>query len=155
MTAAAGQTLSKTLMNTSLKTRLGILALASAVGAAACTETPDVVTPTPTVATVFFSSQLMAGGSTSRSFTVTRAGETKVVFTSLLPELESVVLVGIGTSDGTICTPTTTVATKAGSTESILTTNLTIGEYCISITDSSRVLTKTNDFSIAVVIPAG
>jgi hypothetical protein len=142
-------------MKAILKIRLGILALAGAIGAAACTDAPGVVTPTPTLATVFFSSQLMAGGSTSRSFKVARAGETKVLFTSLLPDLESVVLVAIGTTDGTVCTPTTTVATKAGSTDSILTTNLTIGDYCISVTDSSGALTKTNDFSITVVIPAG
>ena len=142
-------------MKPTLKIRLGILALASALGAAACTDPQGVVTPTPTNASVFFASQLMARGSTSRSFKVTRAGEAKVLFTSLQPDLDSVVLVAIGTTDGTVCTPTTTVATKAGSTDSILTTNLAIGDYCISVTDSNGVLTKTNDFSITVVIPVG
>jgi len=142
-------------MKATLKIRFGTLALAGVLGAAACTNSPTVVTPTPTLATVFFSSQLMAGGTTSRSFKVARAGETKVLFTSLLPELDSVVLVAIGTTDGTVCTPTTTVATKAGSTESILTTTLAIGDYCISITDPGGALTKTNDFTITVVIPAG
>lgn len=122
---------------------------------AACTDAPTVVTPTPTLASVFFASQVMAGGSTSRSFKVARAGEAKVLFTSLLPDVGSVVLVAIGTTDGTVCTPTTTVSATAGSTESILTTNLTVGDYCISVTDPGGALTKTNDFTITVVIPAG
>ena len=142
-------------MNATVKPRFGILALVGALGAAACTTTPSVVTPTPTLASVFFSSQLMANGSTSRSFKVTRAGEAKVLFTSLLPDITSAVLVGIGTTDGTVCTPTTIVSAKAGSTDSILTTTLAIGEYCISITDPGGALTKTNDFTITVVIPAG
>jgi len=142
-------------MNAIVKPRFGILALVGVLGAAACTTTPSVVSPTPTVASVFFASQLMANGSTSRSFKVTRAGETKVLFSSLLPDSDSVVLVAIGTTDGTVCTPTTTVATKAGSTDSVLTTTLAIGEYCISVTDSGGALTKTNDFTITVVIPAG
>ena len=142
-------------MTAIVTTRLRVLALAGVLGAAACTSTPSVVTPTPTVAAVLFASQLMANGSTSRSFKVTRAGETKVVFTSLLPDVDSVVNVAIGTTDGTVCTPTTTVATKAGSADSILTTTLAIGEYCISVTDPGGALTKTNDFTITVVIPAG
>jgi len=143
-------------MNATLKPRLRRAALASVLGlAAACTDSPTVVTPTPTLASVFFSSQLMAGGSTSRSFKVARAGEVKVLFTSMLPDVGSVVLVAIGTTDGTVCTPTTTVATAAGSAESVLTTNVAIGDYCISVTDPGGALTKTNDFSITVVIPAG
>ena len=142
-------------MNATVKNRLGILALAGALGVAGCTSTPTVVTPTPPFVSVFFSSQLMANGSTSRSFKVTKAGETKVLFTSLLPDADSVVLVSIGTTDGTVCTPTTTVATKAGSTDSILTTTLAIGEYCISVTDPGGALTKTNDFTMTVVIPNG
>jgi len=148
--------MSKTFMSATLKTRLRRAALASVLGmAVACTNTPSVVTPTPTLATVFFSSQLMAGGSTSRSFKVAKAGEVKILFTSMLPDIGSVVLVALGTTDGTVCTPTTTVASAAGSTDSILTTNVTIGEYCVSVTDPGGALTKTNDFSITVVIPAG
>ena len=142
-------------MTAFVTTRLRILTLAAALGAAACSSTPTVVTPTPTVATVLFASQLMANGSTSRSFKVTKAGEAKVLFTALLPDSASVVNVAIGTTDGTVCTPTTTVAAKAGSTDSILTTTLAIGEYCISVTDPGGALTKTNDFTITVVIPAG
>ena len=142
-------------MTATVKPRFGILALVGALGAAACTSTPTVVSPTPTVASVFFSSQLMVNGSTSRSFKVTRAGEAKVLFTSFLPEADSVVRVAIGTTDGTVCTPTTSVLAKAGSTDSILTTTLAIGDYCISVTDPGGAFTKTNDFTITVVIPNG
>lgn len=140
-------------MKTDVKLRLGVFALAVALVAAACnTSSPTVTTPTPTTSSVFFSSQLMAGGVSMRSFNVPRAGELNVLFTALLPETESVVSLAVGTFDGTTCTPTSTVVVKAGSTTPVITTTIVAGDYCISVADTG-VLTKTNDFSITVTIP--
>lgn len=140
-------------LKTDVKLRLGIFALAAAVGAVACTDSPTVpTTPTSTTANVFFSSQLMAGGVTMRSFNVPKAGDLRVLFTALLPETDGVVSIAVGTFDGTTCTPTTSVVVKAGSTEAVITTSVVAGEYCISVADTG-VLTKTNDFSITVVVP--
>jgi len=132
--------------------RFGPLVLAAALGAAACDTVPLPTLPTPTSSDVFFNSQLMKGGSTMRSFKVPKAGEVKVLFTSLLPETEGVVNVVLGNWDGTVCTPTTTVSTKAGATTPIITTTLAVGDYCMRLIDPG-VLTKTNDFSLTINIP--
>lgn len=139
-------------MNMALKSRLSLLVLAAALAGGACDTVPVPTLPTPTTSDIFFSSQLMAGGATARSFKVGKAGETKVSFTSLLPETEAVVNVHLGTWDGTVCTPTTSLSTKAGATTPIITTTLAVGEYCIRVVDPG-VLTKTNDFSMTVTIP--
>jgi hypothetical protein len=94
----------------------------------------------------------MAGGVTARSFKVPKGGDLSVLFTALLPETDGVVSIAIGTFDGTVCTPTTSVVVKAGSTTPVLTTTVVAGDYCVSVADTG-VLTKTNDFSITVVVP--
>ncbi len=139
-------------MRLTLGSRLGTLAIAAAVAGAACDTLPLPTLPTPTTTDLFISSQIMAGGSTARSFTVGKAGEVKVLFTSMLPEIEAAVTVALGAWNGTTCTPTVTVASKAGSTTAIITTTLAAGEYCMRLSDPG-VLTKTNDFSLTVTIP--
>ena len=139
-------------MKLTLRSRLGVLAIAAALGGAACDTVPLPTLPTPTTTDVFFGSQLMAGGSTARSFTVAKAGEVKVLFTSMLPDTEAVVTVELGNWNGTTCAPATTVASKAGSTTAIITTTLAVGDYCMRLTDPG-VLTKTNDFSLTITIP--
>lgn len=129
------------------------LVLAAVVANGGCETTPVNPTPTPTTVDLFFTSQVMAGGVTTRSFTVAKAGEVKVLFTSLLPDSDVTISVGLGTFNGTTCTPVTTVDAKAGSTSHIITTTLTTGEFCLRVADKA-VLTKTNDFSITVTIPA-
>jgi hypothetical protein len=131
-----------------------VLIGASLAAVVACNDTPVDPTPTPTRSDLFFASQLMAGGAVSRTFTTTQGGEVKVFFTSLIPDTAAVVAVGLGTSDGTTCTPTQTVMVAQGSTESVLTTTLGAGTHCVRISDPG-VLTKTNDFSITVNYPFG
>ena len=94
----------------------------------------------------------MVGGMTMRSFNVPRGGDLSVLFTALLPETGGVVSIALGTFDGTICTPTNTVVVTAGSTTPVMTTTVVAGDYCISVADTGT-LTKTNDFSITVVVP--
>ncbi|HXT70706.1 MAG TPA: hypothetical protein VN700_13170 [Vicinamibacterales bacterium] len=139
-------------MKVTLKSRLGALALAAVLGGVACDTVPVPTLPTPTTSDLFFTSQLMKGGSTTRSFKVGKAGEVKVLFTSFLPETAAVVNVALGNWNGTTCTPTTSVATAAGSTTAIITTTLAVGEYCLQLADPG-VLTKTNDYSLTVTIP--
>ena len=135
------------------KSRLAVLAIAAAL-AAACDTVPIPTLPTPTTSDVFFASQLMARGSTTRSFKVAKAGEVKVLFTSMLPEIDAVVNADLGTWNGTVCTPTSSLATKAGSTTPIITATLAAGDYCMRLSDPG-VLTKTNDFSLTITIPYG
>ena len=130
------------------------LALASLAALPACKDATLPTTPTPTTTDLFFISQVMQGGTTTRSFKATKAGDLKVLFTSLLPESAAVVNVSIGTWDGTRCTPTTTVQSAAGSTTAIITTTVAVGEFCASVSDAGS-LTKTNDFSMTITIPAG
>ncbi len=60
--------------------------------------------------------------------------------------------IALGTFDGKVCTPTNTVVVTAGSTTPVMTTTVVAGDYCISVADTGT-LTKTNDFSITVVVP--
>ena len=141
-------------MNSMKRLWLQVLLVVSLAPGVACNETPVDPTPTPTRTDLFFASQLMARGAVSRTFTTPQSGEVKVFFTSLIPDTAAVVAVGLGTSDGTTCTPTQTVMVAQGSTESVLTTTLGAGTHCIRISDPG-VLTKTNDFSITVNYPSG
>lgn len=121
--------------------------------AGACEDTPVDPTPTPTRTDLFFNSQLMRGGSSSRSFTTPATGEVKVFFSSLIPDTDAVISLGLGAFDGTTCTISTTVSVKGGATDAVLTTTLAAGTYCIRLWDPG-VLTRTNDFSVTLNIPA-
>ena len=133
---------------------LRALLLAAAVTAVACDDLTTAPTPPATTISLQFSSQLMAGGMVWRSFTVSSGGTVSVLFTSLLPESDAVVSLGLGTFDGGACAVTSTATAKSGSTDAVLTTTLTPGNYCVRISDPG-VLTKTNDFSVTVSIPTG
>jgi hypothetical protein len=139
-------------MNVSFKRLPVAVALALLLGA--CDDIPTVPTTTSTTTDLFIGSQLMIGGVTTRSFKVSKGGEVKVVFSSLLPDAGSAVSVSLGTFDGTNCTPTTTVVTVAGGTDPIIKTTLNAGDYCLRLADPGT-LTKTNDFSTTVTIPSG
>ena len=123
-------------------------------GAFACETTPVDPTPSPTTQDLFFVSQLMAGGTTSRTFTTPKQGDVKVFFSSLLPENTQEIGVALGTFDGSTCTVTSTVKVKSGSADAVITSALPAGTYCIRVSDPG-VLTKTNDFSITINIPFG
>ena len=120
----------------------------------ACETTPVNPTPTPTAQDLFFSSQLMAGGTTSRTFTTPKQGDVKVFFSSLLPDTSAQIGVGLGAFDGTTCTLSSTVMVKSGSAEAVITSALPAGTYCVRVWDPG-VLTKTNDFSMTINIPFG
>jgi len=139
-------------MNASFRRLPAIVALTLLAGA--CNDLPTSTTPTPATTDLFIGSQLMAGGATSRSFKVSKGGEVKVVFSSLLPESSTAVSVSLGTFDGTTCKPTNTVVAVAGGTDPVITATVSAGDYCLRLADPGT-LTKTNDFSTTVTIPFG
>jgi len=128
------------------------IVVVAVISGGACKDTPT--TPTATTTTVTFASQLAARGFTLRSFETKKAGEAKVVFTSMSPDTSAAITLTLGTFDGTNCTPTATVAAVGGGTDPVLTTTVSAGMSCIKVTDPG-VLTKTNDFYIIITIPAG
>lgn len=141
----------------SMVTMRGLRALLAAGlvgGALACESTPVDPTPTPTVQDLFFASQLMAGGTTTRTFTTPRQGDVKVFFSSLIPDNTAEIGVGLGTFDGTTCTLTSSVMVKSGSADAVITSALPAGTYCVRVWDPG-VLTKTNDFSFTINMPFG
>jgi hypothetical protein len=129
---------------------LGLLALTVLPG---CDSGPTIPSapPPPTSATLFFASRVGKGGEAWRSFQMTTTGEATVQLTSLIPQVESEVDLGLGTFDGTNCTITRQVAAKA-SAEAQIRETLAIGSYCVRIADAGN-LNANNDFVITVVVP--
>jgi hypothetical protein len=132
---------------------VGLLAVATA----GCEDTTTTPTPSDSTATLLFISQLMQGGSTTRSFTTARSGEVKVTFTSLSPDSGVTVRVGLGSFDSTsnTCTLSSSVSIHSGNADPIITATLGAGTHCVQIADTANVLSKTNDFTITVTYPYG
>ena len=121
--------------------------------ASGCDSGPTIPSAPPpaTSATVFFASRLAKGGEAWRSFTMTVDGEITVQLTSLLPQIDTEVNLGLGTFDGTACTITRSVNAKAAA-EPQITETLTVGSYCVRIADLGT-LNSNNDFVISVIVP--
>lgn len=138
-----------------LRTVLATLVLASSVTFAGCDkDTPTTPTTTPTTTTVTFASTLAAGGASSRSFEVTRAG---VVSATLLSVGNSTTLkvglgIGIPLADGSGCVLSRSVETVSGTT-SQLELNVDSGKYCLQIYDPGT-LTGVVAFTINLVFPS-
>lgn len=133
------------------------LTVALAVAAAGCEDTPTNPTPTDQTATLLFLSQIMQGGSTTRSFTTTKSGEVKVTFASLSPESGVSVRIGLGAfdSNSNTCTLSSSVTIIAGNADPVITSTLGAGTHCVQVADTTGALSKTNDFTITVVYPVG
>ena len=131
--------------------RRGSFALATALAlAAGCDESPLRPEP-PTTSTIFYLSRLSRGGETWRSFTTEVNGTVTIQLTSLLPQINSEISLGLGTFAGGTCTITREVNT-APSAEPQISETLPAGSYCVRVADPGN-LTRNNDFSITIVIP--
>jgi hypothetical protein len=128
-----------------LKTTLATVVLASSLTLAGCDEdTVTTPTPDPTTATVTFTSNLALGGSSTRSFDVTRAvGGSSTLKVGLG--------VGIPLADGSGCVLSRSVEAVAGTTAQ-LELAVDIGKYCVQIYDPGT-LTTVVAFSINLIYP--
>lgn len=137
------------------RTTLAAIVLASSLTLAGCDDDPPTdPTPTPTTTTVVFSSNLAMGGSSTRSFDVTRAGIVSATLTGVGNSNTLKVGLGIGIprSDGAGCVLSRSVETAAGTT-SQLELSVDTGKYCLQIYDPGT-LTAVVAFSINLVYPS-
>lgn len=138
-----------------LRTTLAALVLASSLTLAGCDEDPPTTpTPDPTTTTVVFASNLAVGGSSTRSFEVTRAGVVSVTLVSVGGSTTLKVGLGLGIplSDGTGCVLSRSVETVAGNTAQ-LELAVDTGKYCLQIYDPGT-LTGVVAFSINLIYPS-
>ena len=138
-----------------LRTLLAALVLASSLTVAGCEDDPPTTpTPDPTTTTVTFASNLAMGGSSTRSFEVTRAGTVSVTLVSVggSTTLKVGLGVGIPLADGSGCVLSRSVETASGNTAQ-LELNVDIGKYCLQIYDPGT-LTSVVAFSINLVYPS-
>lgn len=143
-------------MKPALIRRISVAAvvLASTLSLAGCDDDPPTApAPTPTTTTVTFASNLAVGGSSSRSFEVTRAGVVSVTLTNVgnSTTVKAGLGVGIPLSDGSGCVLSRSVETTAGNTAQ-LELAVDVGKYCVQIYDSGT-LTGVVPFSINLVYP--
>jgi len=139
---------------TFFKTTLTAVVLASSLTLAGCDEdTPTEPTPDPTTATVTFASNLALGGSSSRSFDVTRAGNVSVTLVGVggSTTLQVGLGVGIPLADGSGCVLSRSVEAVAGTTAQ-LELGVDVGKYCVQIYDPGT-LTSVVAFSINLTYP--
>ena len=134
---------------------LTALVLAASLPLAGCGDDPPTTpTPTPTTTTVTFASNLAMGGSSTRSFEVTRGGVVSVTLISVggSTTLKVGIGVGIPLADGSGCVLSRSVETVSGTTAQ-LELNVDIGKYCLQIYDPGT-LTGVVPFSINLVYPS-
>ena len=136
------------------KTTLAVVVLASSLTLADCDEdTPTTPTPDPTTASVTFASNLALGGSSTRSFDVTRAGNVSVTLLAVggSSTLKVGLGVGIPLADGSGCVLSRSVEAVAGTTAQ-LELAVDTGKYCVQIYDPGT-LTAVVAFSINLIYP--
>ena len=114
-------------------------------------ETTTPTTPTTSPVTETFASQLVVGGSSSRSFTAVKAGTATVTLVSAGPPSTVKVGFGIGVPDvlGSGCLFTRSAETAAGTSFSL---PVDAGTYCVRVYDIGQ-LTSSITFSITIVRP--
>lgn len=137
-----------------LKTTLAAVVLASSFTLAGCNEdTVTTPTPDPTTATVTFASNLALGGSSTRSFDVTRAGNVSVTLLGVggSTTLKVGLGVGIPLANGSGCVLSRSVEAVAGTTAQ-LELAVDTGKYCVQIYDPGT-LTTVVAFSINLIYP--
>jgi hypothetical protein len=138
-----------------LRTLLAALVMASSLTLAGCNEdAPTTPTPDPTTTTVVFSSNLAVGGSSTRSFDVTRNGVVSVTLIAVGNSTTLKVGLGLGIpfSDGTGCVLSRSVETVPGNTAQ-LELAVDTGKYCLQIYDPGT-LTGVVSFSINLIYPS-
>ena len=134
---------------------LATLVLASSLTLAGCDDDPPTTpTPDPTTTTVTFSSNLAMGGSSSRSFDVTRAGTVSATLVAVGSSTTLKVGLGVGIplADGSGCVLSRSVETVPGTTAQ-LELNVDIGKYCLQIYDPGT-LTAVVPFAINLIYPS-
>ena len=139
----------------SVRTISAALVLASSLTVAGCNEDPPTTpTPDPTTTTVVFSSNLAVGGSSTRSFDVTRNGVVSVTLVGVGNSTTLKVGLGLGIpfADGTGCVLSRSVETVAGNTAQ-LELAVDSGKYCLQIYDPGT-LTGVVAFSINLIYPS-
>jgi len=137
-----------------LRTTLAAAVLASSLALAGCDEDPPTTpTPDPTTATVTFISNLAQGGSSTRSFEVTRAGNVSVTLLSVGGSATLKVGLGLGIplADGSGCVLSRSVEAVAGTTAQ-LELAVDVGKYCVQIYDPGT-LSAVVAFSLTVIYP--
>jgi len=138
-----------------LRTALAAFVLASSLTIAGCDEdTPTTPTVEPTTTTVTFASTLAPGGSSTRSFEVTRAGTVSATLVAVggSTTLKVGLGVGIPLADGSGCVLSRSVDTVSGTTAQ-LELAVDTGKYCLQIYDLGT-LTGAVSFSINLVFPS-
>jgi hypothetical protein len=107
----------------------------------------------PDPRTVTFASNITVGGSASRSFTATTAGQVTLSLTSLSPGAGLTAGVGIGVegSNSTGCKLTKIVHTGAGGGPHV-TAQVDPGDYCVSVFDIGTFI-DTTSFSLTIAHP--
>lgn len=134
---------------------MAALVLASSMTLAGCDDDPPTTpTPNPTTTTVTFASNLAMGGSSTRSFDVSRAGVVSATLTAVgsTNTLKVGVGIGIPLADGSGCVLSRSVETVPGTTAQ-LELNVDIGKYCLQIYDPGT-LTGVVAFSINLIFPS-
>ena len=138
-----------------LRTGLAALVLASSMTLAGCDDDPPTTpTPDPTTTTVTFSSNLAMGGSSTRSFDVSRAGVVSATLTAAgnTNTLKVGVGIGIPLADGSGCVLSRSVETVPGATAQ-LELNVDSGKYCLQIYDPGT-LTNVVGFTLHLIYPS-
>ena len=118
--------------------RAGLVAVALAFAAAACTKNSDTASTTPSTpkTTDTKTGTVQVKGSDFQTFTVTTAGEVDVTLTAAGPPSTIVMGLGIGQTGSGSCSPLAgaTQQTAAGSSPQV-TGILTPATYCVTVFD--------------------
>src|SRR5262245_38469664 len=120
--------------------RLGILAVACALGAAACSsDTPTTPTTTPVTVTDTFSGTLTQNGAASYPFITAASGSVQATLTTLAPDATLIVGMSLGTWNGSSCN-VVIVKDKAGLQSTLLGQASASGSLCVRIYDVGNVI---------------
>lgn len=136
------------------KSLVFVAVLLTSVSAAGCDDdAPPTTPPSPTTASVTWTTNLATAGASSRSFTTTRTGSVSITLQALggSTTLRAGLGVGIPLGDGTGCVLSRSVETTAGSTAQL---ELTVdaGDYCVQVYDPGT-LTQPVSFTVLLVYP--
>ena len=128
--------------------------IAVALLTTACGTTPTQPTSTGSSSTIDqFVGSLDVLGSVPYTFILSQTTNVAVTLTSVVDAAGQVsraaLGLGVGTTDGTTCTPTTSLNTVAALKAQIVTT-LNPGNYCVNVTDIGN-LADTSTFAIRII----
>jgi hypothetical protein len=138
-----------------------LLALALAPFAVACNDDSPSEGPAPTPTppprvTDTFSGTFGQNAGASHSFTVGQTGDVEVKLTAMAPLATLAVGMGIGQVDSTVTPPCATFAedTNVRLNETLLSSNLAPGTYCVKVRDTGNVFPDvTVAYTVTVTHP--